>query len=85
MPDTIGPASEFGGKTNKLGVQPLVRPDGKPGHSPTVGERLSLYYRTGDEQGQLTADSSFMEGLLRFEEQKKALADAGLLDKGVDL
>jgi hypothetical protein len=84
MPDAF-PPSEFGGKTNNRRVQPSIRPDGKRGHSPTVGERLGLYYRTGDESGESPEQTAFWEGLLPLAEQRKIRENAGDFDKGVDL
>ena len=77
MPDSVGPASEFGGKVQKNGVQP-------PPHVPTAAERLSLMYRTGSESGLYDADPNgdIWNGL-RDEATQRAVRQAeGVLDKG---
>lgn len=76
MPDTLGPASEFGGKVQKNGVQP-------PPHVPTPSERLMLLYRTGDESGMTNQDAGeAMEGLLPVAEQTAIRKAEGVLEKG---
>lgn len=61
-----GPASEFGGKVQRNGIQPPVTPLGHKGHQPTASEKLSLIYRTGQEEDStLDADGGLaMTGLL---------------------
>ena len=49
MPDSLGPASEFGGKIQKNRVMPPVTPLGAAGHVPTSAERQMLTYTTGGE------------------------------------
>jgi len=69
MPDALSP-SEFGGKVQKNRVQPPVRPDGKPGHSPTPSEQLMLVYTTGTEDGAaLPDDGEAFNGVLPLNEQ----------------
>lgn len=43
------PASEFGGKPQRNGIQPPLTPQGKHGHSLTVSERLRMIYTTGQD------------------------------------
>lgn len=77
MPDSLGKASEFGGKVQKNRVQP-------PPHSPTPSERLMLLYTTGDESG-LTdpaKHSEPMEGLLPADVQRAIREGEGVLVKG---
>lgn len=77
MPDSVGPASEFGGKIQENGIQP-------PPHIPTVSERLSLMYRTGSEAGVAEVDlNGDVWGGLREESKQRAVRQAeGVLDKG---
>jgi hypothetical protein len=76
------PPSEFGGKTNKLGIQPFP-------HRPTAAERLSVIYRTGDETGgesgvyePIDEEHAAFEGLLTEAEQLAILESEGKLEKG---
>lgn len=60
-----GPASEFGGKVQRNGIQPPVTPNGHKGHQPTASEKLSLLYRTGTEDSTADPDGGLaMTGLL---------------------
>lgn len=78
MSDT-GPASEFGGKTNAMGIQPFP-------HVPTVNERLRAVYLTGDEleTGTLPVqpEREAFNGLLPEAEQRAIAEEAGLLEHG---
>lgn len=81
MPDPY-PPSEFGGKTNHLGIQPFP-------HRPTAAEKLSVVYRTGDEsEGEtgvylpLDTENAAFEGLLPEEEQIAILEAEGKFEKG---
>lgn len=49
MPDRQ-PPSEFGGKTQRNGIQPPVSPSGMKGHTPDANERLRLDYLTGQHE-----------------------------------
>lgn len=77
MPDSLGKASEFGGKVQKNRVQP-------PPHVPTPSERLMLLYTTGDESGLTDPDPNgdVMMGLLPEDVQRQIRQDEGALDKG---
>lgn len=77
MPDSLGKASEFGGKVQKNRVQPSP-------HVPTPSERLMLLYTTGDESGLTDPDPNgdVMMGLLPEAEQRQIRQDEGVLDKG---
>jgi hypothetical protein len=77
MPDSVGPASEFGGKVQRNGVQP-------PPHIPTAKERLSLIYRTGSESGTADPDpNGDIWAGLRDEATQRAVREAeGVLNKG---
>lgn len=83
------PASEMGGKqtgiTGRNLIQPPVTPTGAKGHTPDVGERLGLYYRTLDESGNSSQDPDLWHGLLRRIEQTKLREQAGDFDHGVEL
>lgn len=78
MPDGY-PPSEFGGKTDHLGFEPLP-------HSLTARERLRHGYLTGDETLARASTAQplreNMRGLLPFEEQKALREAEGALDKG---
>lgn len=77
MPDPY-PPSEFGGKTNDLGIQPSP-------HVPTSAEKLSLIYRTGDPEGSgliPADDGEAFSGLLPADVQRAIREQAGHLDKG---
>jgi len=69
--------SEFGGDPNrKTGVQP-------PPHVPTPSERLSLFYRSGDESGQTDPDNGeVFHGERTTATQTKVRQAEGVLDKG---
>jgi hypothetical protein len=71
------PASEFGGRVQRNGVQP-------PPHTPTASERLGLIYRTGDETGTLPLDNEgvIMSGLNPRKVQEQIRQQAGDLNKG---
>jgi len=82
MPDSIGPPSEFGGKVDDTGVQPLP-------HMPTPSERMMLLYTTGSEVGinpftrERERDSGeTMAGLLPLEVQTEIRRAEGVLEKG---
>lgn len=77
MPDSLGPASEFGGKVRLNRTQP-------PPHVPTPSERLMLMYTTGDESGMLNPDlnGDVFSGFLPAVEQRAAMEAAGLMVKG---
>lgn len=73
-----GPASEFGGKPKRNGVQP--RP-----HTPTASEKLMLGYTTGDESGDTIIrdpEGVIMTGLNPRKEQEALRQQAGDLNKG---
>lgn len=73
------PPSEFGGKTNALGIQPFP-------HPPDVNEKLRAIYVTGDadETGTLAPQPGreAFQGLLTEAEQTDIAESQGLLDKG---
>lgn len=77
MPDTL-PPSEFGGKSNALGIQPHP-------HKPNEFERLRSIYLTGNEDGtdlpQHTNHEAFV-GLLPEEEQRAIMEEKGAFEKG---
>lgn len=77
MPDSAGPASEFGGKVQPNRVQP-------PPHIPTPSERLMLMYTTGDESGLTQPDPNddVFLGFLPEDEQRAIRQAEGALDKG---
>jgi len=76
------PPSEFGGKTNHLGIQPHP-------HSPTAAEKLRAIYQTGDETEGLGGsylprdenNEAFL-GLLPEDEQRALLEAEGKFKKG---
>jgi hypothetical protein len=77
MPDNL-PASEFGGKPLKTGVQPSP-------HQPTSSERLMNLYRTGEEAGpvsQVPDSGEVFAGLLPGDVQTETRKNEGALDKG---
>lgn len=79
MSDT-GPPSEFGGKTNHLGIQPHP-------HPPTAEEKLRAVYQTGDElEGAdgvyLARDEAAFQGLLPEAEQRAIREAEGVFEKG---
>jgi hypothetical protein len=73
------PASEFGGKTNRLGIQP-------PPHPLSAYEKLRAIYLSGDEleRGDLPPQRNreAMQGLLPEAEQIALREEEGVLDKG---
>jgi hypothetical protein len=78
MPDPY-PASEFGGKTNRMGIQPHP-------HRPTEAEKLRSVYLTGDPlmkgDRAIQADMEAMQGLLPEAEQRAILEAQGKFEKG---
>lgn len=70
------PASEFGGRPMRVGVQP-------PPHVPSADEQLSLIYRTGDASGQTPSDGGLsFAGLLDSSTQRQLRETEGVLTKG---
>lgn len=49
MPNAMGP-SEYGGKTQRNGIQPPVSPSGMKGHTPTADEKQRLLHSTGQTE-----------------------------------
>jgi hypothetical protein len=76
MPDSLGKASEFGGKIMRNRVQPLP-------HVPTQSERLMLLYTTGDSSGTSMPDNGeTFAGLLPYENQLALREAEGVMRKG---
>lgn len=73
------PPSEFGGKTNRNGINPAP-------YRPNADESLSLLYRTGDSTGNTFMakkdEGVVFNGLIPFDEQMKIIEDKGWLEKG---
>lgn len=77
-----GPPSEFGGKTNQLGIQPFP-------HTPEAHEQLRRLYQSSEAAtAELTADiprdedNETFEGLLPEAEQRAIREAEGVFEKG---
>jgi hypothetical protein len=69
MPDAFSQPSEFGGRIQRNGIQPLP-------HIPTASEKLSLMYRTGDVDGSKEPDGGLSFSGLIPADQLLAIREA---------